>query len=449
MRVVQVGSGVRRDFVVVYHLSAALDARVRSAFGQDAAIINVTEDPFKQRYGRVGVNGLRPIADLIDDFRRSHDACDIGRLVLVGYSEGCQAVRAQLRDGVSPSVIVVADGTHGSWPLTRADTEVWSVWWARAVAGECAFLASHSGLTYVEKLPSPYASTWTVLQRVSGWKLPLPRGTDTVRQQGSAIVWSNGDADKNAHVRQATEVLPTMLEQAAAWLAARAGGVEARAHGTQPAPSQTLGERCVAWSLAHEGLRENANGDHPLIAKWRDLCVRGYGSEARLLRLPPTNWCSIFACAALRECALAGEKLPHGFRAGVVEIVEDASGAHDEFCGIWRPVSMMSSGWRPAVGDLAIFDRSREGEPSTAWWRHVSRVVECDALAFRTIGGNENRTVRITMHKFDEPRLLGFVEYPRANPQPRGGFDPSETAAMSAMFLREFVDKLAQNKWTE
>jgi hypothetical protein len=158
-------------------------------------------------------------------------------------------------------------------------------------------------------------------------------------------------------------------------------------------------------------------------------CVRR--ATGAKLGLTSGNWCAAAVCAALEACRRPGERAPHGYRAAVVELVQDLMAE-----GLWRPVDVVRAGrWRPQTGDLAIYDRSVPGRADTAWWRHVNRVVLWrEDGTFQTNGGNEaGGGWAIDEHRVGEPRLLGFGEYPRLTvaPQPTCDADPSTLAALA------------------
>lgn len=230
LRIVQTGQGDERDVLVLYHLTADLDAAVRASVGPGYVIVNVTEVPFQGNYKLVTKGGkLAPLDQLVANV---HDRLganfSMRRLCLAGFSEGCQGVRAQLAAGFTPHAVLLIDGTHGSWPKRLpSEVEPYAAVFRAAVAdGLPLFVASHSGLTYVETLKptaaqpklAPYASTKTVLQEITGWTLGVPAGhkEPEVRRAGGAVVYSYASQD---HVKQATTVLPLLLrtEVAARW----------------------------------------------------------------------------------------------------------------------------------------------------------------------------------------------------------------------------------------
>lgn len=172
----------------------------------------------------------------------------------------------------------------------------------------------------------------------------------------------------------------------------------------------SLGERALAWSEAEaaRGAGEDpkgSNGGPDVEAYFKG--ARRRGSE-ELLGLKSGNWCAAGASAALYAVLEPGETPPHGWRAGVVELVDDAK---DQ--GLWVTVDEIRDGAPPpSRGDLAIYDRSEPENPSSAWWRHVNRIVEWrDDGTFRTLGANEGDGWGYGEHSLDEPKLLGFIRY--------------------------------------
>lgn len=212
-RIVQPGSGARRALVVIHHLTAALDDAVRSALGPGPLVVNLTAPPGKGAYSRVGPGGLAPLAELCA-WAAEKTGADVGPVALVGFSEGCQAPRAYLlAGGEQPFAVVAIDGTHADWPAPDEARQIapWRAFFERARKDGCAarFIASHSGLTYVEQLKAPhrpYMATRSVLRRVTGW--PLDGADGSVQRDGGAVVYSYRSQD---HVAQCKRVLPQLL----------------------------------------------------------------------------------------------------------------------------------------------------------------------------------------------------------------------------------------------
>jgi len=221
----------------------------------------------------------------------------------------------------------------------------------------------------------------------------------------------------------------------------------------------TLGERCVAWCLQHVGEQETPPGsnDSPLIRSWLAPCARGYGDKRVVLGISKMNWCSSFQCAAVRACLRPGEKQPHDYRAGVVELVEDTYNGQDglmPFAGRYVPIELTRNGefW-PSVGDLVIWDRSDPSKPETAWYRHVNRVVKFTASegTFQTVGGNEGQRVMVSEHHVSSAKLLGWIHYPvpsrpQVEPPMLSDADREQILNNVGMFLRETADTIWGSK---
>lgn len=464
-RIISTGRGQVRDLIVIFHIGPELDTALKrylAPLGDAPCVIGEVRTAFKGLYDGFGPGRLNTLEQIVQ-FAQAHGAgrFDLGRVVLIGFSEGCAAPRAFLRSGVMPYGIIALDGTHAAWPV-HADSPgvaIWRPFFQAAQRGECLFVGTHSGLTYVESLKppqGPYASTHRVLELLTGWELPIPKPAEepVVKSDGMAFVYSWGGIDANAHIRQARVLLPRVIGEV---LIPHLGPTEQEESppDTQPSPQTSLGERCVQWALALVGQHGQPLGsqESPMIAPWRRCCVRGYGSSAVSLNLPPTNWCAIFACAAVQASIQPGERWPHGFRAGVVELVQDGSGEHPEYNGRWRPVQLMRSGqWQPRVGDLAIWDRSQPNRPETSWWRHVSRFVKGDQAqgTFQTVGGNEGDTIKISEHPFSSDKLLGFIEYPReadSEHSPLSDEQREQIGQHVALFMSECLNAAANEHW--
>lgn len=348
-------------------------------------------------------------------------------LVLLGWSAGCQAIRAHLKAGARPQVVVALDGTSGSVPADdAAHVAPWRELAERARAGGCLALLSHTGMTYTERLPPAqrYAATVTILRAATGWALDDdgPIEAPVERVEGDLHVLScrsaaGGAPDAAAHVAQVTTLLPRLLRgHVVPWLARRfppdgSGGEMPLpvVNGGPPAttPPLSLGERCVRLSQSEAAtVRESPDGSNTSarIREYLAPCARR--ATGAYLGLVAANWCAAGACWVQREALLPGEHGAHGYRASGAELVDDATEV-----GTWRPVTVVrDGGWTPARGDLAIYHRGLPG----SWERHVARVVEWRSDGtYRTIGANEANRWRETERRLDDRDLLGFIAYPR------------------------------------
>lgn len=211
LRLVQMSLRDRPLVVVLFHLTAAYDSKIREALGPDVAIVNLTLPSGQKRYSEHSLLSMGALAEAASNVHGR--PCDIA--ALVGFSEGCQALRTYLLRDEAPAALIACDGTHGSWParLEARELTPWRKRFEAALNGDGLFVASHSGLTYVEALkPSPYASTWRVLREVSGWPLEVPKGSPRpiVHTEGTATIYSTDAPD---HIAQARDILPRMLRE--------------------------------------------------------------------------------------------------------------------------------------------------------------------------------------------------------------------------------------------
>ena len=252
LRLVQKGRSARPLVVVIFHLTAAYDGKIREALGPDVAIVNLTLQAGKGLYSEAHLPDLQHLAIRASELLGR--PCDVA--ALVGFSEGCQAVRTAILRGQAPAAVLACDGTHGSWParLEARELTPWRERFEAAREGRGLFVASHSGLTYVEALKAPqrpYASTWRVLREVSGWPLEVPRGAPrpVVRTEGNATIYSTDAPD---HIAQARDVLPRMLREQLAPYLQELQALQAAELGAPPAlepeppPAPPAGERLEA-----------------------------------------------------------------------------------------------------------------------------------------------------------------------------------------------------------
>lgn len=228
LRTVAAGSGSVRPLIVVYHLASGskdrpfIDDRLRAAAGDSgAAIVNYTAPVIPARgttggaYASVGAKAsdgqtLQPLSEILRSLG-ARLSCTFEKVVLVGFSEGCQAPRAQLSDGAVPDAILAVDGIHGHYPTPDAARELtpWSRYFDRARAGSSVMTATHTMI--------PTEPTFTMgqhmLQKLTGTELapgPDPAHPNVYRD-GALTIWSYPGTDAKAHEHQAQVVLPLRL----------------------------------------------------------------------------------------------------------------------------------------------------------------------------------------------------------------------------------------------
>lgn len=160
------GSGARRDLVVIAH--GGVTEAIRAA-APGAAVVGVTFPPMKGHYAGIGPDKLPPLGELVRGALQQAGAAELGRLVLVGFSEGCQAVRAWLAAGEVPSAAIAIDGIHGTKPAPSVgQVAPWRAFFSRSRAGE------RFGAVTATRIPTvTYLPTASMLPIVTGFP-PAP-----------------------------------------------------------------------------------------------------------------------------------------------------------------------------------------------------------------------------------------------------------------------------------
>lgn len=437
-RIVNEGSGAERDLVVVYFLASPNDAAIVAA-APGAIVVNDTR-VLTEQYAIEGGVGITPLADLVTELQRKL-GCSVRSITLCGWSVGCKAVRTQLlkTDGQGIDAVVAIDGVTGSYPIpTASQAWPWVTLASKAKEGKSVFIASHTMLTYTEKLAQPFMSTWRMLQRVTGFALAKqgPDDEPVLTQEGNCLVWSYAASSAAGHTFQGQHVLPRCLAQALSFVRGKLGTTQSD-HAAEGVVAwqdarKTWGERAVAWARAQEGagraeepLGSNAG---PFVAACLKPCQRG----GKALGLASGNWCAAFACAAEAAAKLPGDPPPvHEYRASGFELEADA-----EASGAWVSKEEWLAGKRIQEGDIVIFDH---GTPAEPWRRHVVRFVcwlDSVKMTFQTIGGNEDNRVKETEHQMGEKEILGFVSMPAG--QGHVGSSPVDPAHFEAALLERW-----------
>jgi len=242
LRLVQAGYGDPRPLVLAFLVGGDLDPKLRGAFGPQCCIV---------------ADGLAegPMMDGLLEFAHRHAKLShVSRLALIGYSAGCQRVRALCMSGVKADAYLLADGTHAPLPPDQ-----WHIDWLRRIAdearrGQILVVATHTMQTYTEHLPKgkAYLSTVTVLRMATGWPLDRtgPLHTPVVTKGGALWVYSYASAeiDAPAHAAQLVRVVPELsARHLGPWLARErvtAGGTDKRRRGLPIVP---IGLGVLLW----------------------------------------------------------------------------------------------------------------------------------------------------------------------------------------------------------
>lgn len=228
----QKGSGSFRDLIVIAH--GGVTETIRQV-APEAAIVGIGFPALKGHYVLKGQGAgmLPPLVEIVRAAIPASEGCQLRRLVLCGFSEGCQAVRAWLAAGEVPSAVLVIDGAHGSKPTpSEAQVIPWRQFFARAInAGR------YAAITATRIPTTTYLPTATMLPILTGFPPPPPLVTsgasiepETVWQQmpawsgvpyqravrGQLVAEQWPGTDGPAHVQQAREVLPRLLGESLA-----------------------------------------------------------------------------------------------------------------------------------------------------------------------------------------------------------------------------------------
>lgn len=114
-----------------------------------------------------------------------------------------------------------------------------------------------------------------------------------------------------------------------------------------------------------------------------------------------TEWCASSASWCTAQALTETDRVPHGYRCSVREIVEDARAL--------GTLHLVGGGYEPRVGDLAIQERVNGESPLRGGRGHVARVAELDGPAVVTLGGNEGNAWSFTRHERPFRRIVAWV----------------------------------------
>jgi hypothetical protein len=172
-------------------------------------------------------------------------------------------------------------------------------------------------------------------------------------------------------------------------------------------PAVDLGVRALQWCQQEiaSGVQEEPMGSNagPRIAQYFKPARRR--ATGQLLGIDRGDWCAVAQSAALAAAAAPSEAVPHGYRAAVWELEEDARESK-----AWVPASDIRSGkYSLRPGDLVLWTR---GEPSSRLG-HVSRVeTPPDSNGVMvTLGGNENNAWTRKPRSIAEAQFRGAIKY--------------------------------------
>lgn len=392
-RLVQRGTVPSSPLVVCFLVGSQCDADLRAAL-PGVAIVCTDEAP------------LAPNHTDIELARKCALAALEAPLALVGFSAGCQPVRALRILGIPAVAYVTIDGTAAALPPLPWQIKVWSDLAIDARAGRALWVATCLQQSYVEHLPAGQAFSWDrhVLEAALGVELPV--GAEVHEAGLHVYSLPSASIDKDAHIRQQRETMPHLCrERLAPWLTQASPSTA----DTDPAPpilpppatpsqggnvleQSPLGERALAIAIdaLASGVHEQPPGSNagPEVSAYLKACGMGPGAP----------WCAAFASWCDRA---ANDNVPGPW------------GMQPSVAGLWR-VATASGHARPPethpeLGWLAIFARTPGQDPRTGGQGHVGRVESCDGASFSCIEGNCHDRVSREAHPLAD--AIGWIAY--------------------------------------
>lgn len=241
-RIVSPGQGPQRDVILTFLRGGDTAAVMAPA----AVVIEDVGPPLVGHYDAASPNrGILRLPQYLDMANEAAGGNATGRVIVAGFSEGCQAGRSFLLDGDGGRIdgLVCADGTHLSNPPDPAKYRAWKNAMEEARAGGRPFAASHASVA-----PGNYLSTHDTLELLAGTSLPQDPTGPTARLQalveGNLLIESWGGHN---HYHQGQEVFPSLL----AFVLERAPGSRILAtlkHGGALVAGIVAGVAAVQWA---------------------------------------------------------------------------------------------------------------------------------------------------------------------------------------------------------
>lgn len=226
-RVVQQGNGATRPLVVCYFIGQQIDSLLRAVVSADTTILNLTTEPGDGAY--TAITALNPDLLTIKHKWGQQLGCEFDRVVILAWSRGCAAPRAQLvtaaelaaSAGPYPDAIIALDGIHSSSPPQAWQIDTWTKW----AVQQCGATTGPQGLnkppsltdrifaaTCTQIIPPTFRSVRATLQDVMNWQLPpgpsqaegasIAAGVPAYYGSGNVGIWSWPGADAAAHEYQ-------------------------------------------------------------------------------------------------------------------------------------------------------------------------------------------------------------------------------------------------------
>lgn len=200
--------------MVLYLYTADLAAKLATLLPPESAV--VVDNPSSGSYGVIGGDGITPLEDICAQLGIEAPS----KVILGGFSAGCQGVRAWANAGFTPDIALAADGIHASDPPTGPQSEGWQRFKTLAESGQMAFGVSYSQVNATTFLP-----TRESIRRILGVDTSRfgPPTDPAVQCSGRFCAYGGTGSDGAAHLAQRVDIMPLMLANALSGRGSMAG----------------------------------------------------------------------------------------------------------------------------------------------------------------------------------------------------------------------------------
>ena len=411
-------------------LDEPVDLVLVNAGGFSSAYVRLAEK--LRRLAKQSSNRCALLAELVRYAGAPRTLEGYETVTLASFSAGYALVRAVLADAPSSERldgVVAIDSWHAGLEAdgTARDSQLGGLvrFGLLAKEGPRVCWLAHTDVRTPQTGPVAFASTSQVateVRRLTG----LPGAGEDVSAGGLRVrAEDRYRSDHDEHVAALTEWGAPWLADAAVELLDRRDRLGVAVDDDPPPtqPGAPLGVRALKLSQAEQaaGVKERPGGEHhPRILEYLAGCMRDGKRIGKWLKTDETHWCAAAASWAAFTAAVEGEKVPHGWRAGVIELWLDALAN-----GSARGASRIRRGeYVLQVGDLAILTRGGPafGEGRDAFRRtngqgHAARVAVVPGDDYRTLDANVGDQWSDVDRHIGDLSFVGAVSYPQLEPE--------------------------------
>lgn len=253
---VQHGAGDLRPLVVCYYIGMQIDAQIRHAVSPNATVLNLTTEMGDGSYMQVSPLNLH-----LPKLREKYEAsmgCKFGPVVMMGWSRGCEALRAQLvasddaRPDDYPDAMIALDGIASSTDPPWWQINEWRKWFVHHCGAEIGPAGLGKPGTKYDKIcvatcsqivPPAWRSVRATLEEITDWELPPGAAPDSLipwpgvpgyYDSAGLQVWSWPGATAKDHAWHQNFLAPFHLYDVAARL-----GFQGQPPASPPGPGES------------------------------------------------------------------------------------------------------------------------------------------------------------------------------------------------------------------